>query len=58
MYIMDSNQYATELMTYAFSRNAIDSIAFFSQCNNSKNVLSAFIIEYIVIPQEYSINLM
>ena len=47
MYIMDSNQYAIELVTYLlvlvvyfyelivymlFERNAFDSIAFFSQC--------------------------
>ena len=49
MYIMDSNQYAIELVTYLLVlvvyfyelivymllvRNAFDSIAFFSQCRN------------------------
>ena len=48
MYIMDSNQYAIELVTYLLvlvvyfyelivymllEKNAFDSIAFFSQCN-------------------------
>ena len=51
MYIMDSNQYAIELVTYLFvlvvyfyelivymllERNAFDSIAYFSQCRNIK----------------------
>ena len=53
MYIMDSNQYAIELVTYLLvlvvyfyelivfmllERNAFDSIAFFSHCIRVKNV--------------------
>ena len=63
MYIMDSNQYAVELVTYLMvlavyfyelivcmllERNALDSIAFFSQCSECWRQ-NMFRIEKIVV---------
>ena len=60
MYIMDSNQYAIELVTYLLilvlyfyelivymllERNAFDSIAFFSQCDYNSLLIRDIIVD-------------